>query len=394
MNQNISTTPIINRPARAALGGDNSKKGDLQGRSAIIAKMQSDLDSFLGKGSLVFQQVREKLQSTVDPRPAQVAPVELKTAPVPVPSQSVNLNQGNFYGRTASIIQDMKDNLASFLGAGSRCFQHGIETVKRVMLKDHQKPELTLEEIESKEATVPLPSIDMAYLNPKDPAYNLKRLGEMTAQNATESICSEEIFKMVPASNAMSLGYNDPIEYQTILGDQAIVAQVALTALSILGITLGNIFACRASNQYPKFIHCVQSTAEIWQNSSGKTFLAASILLLGVSFYAHNKGWLGRQLYDRSLQIRERKLEALLRDASQELLILAKTNPKESKETATKILKNAELIEATLRVDLGISQTKAKNIVDNLKKACKDILNPNLSPGMTEGPLPTKEMKV
>lgn len=216
----------------------------------------------------------------------------------------------------------------------------------------------------------PLPLVDPAFLKPKDPSYNLKRFSEISVGNAVQSVCSEKIFQTIPRRNAIRLGYETHLQYQTQLGDRAIAAQAALTALGILGISLGNIFTCRAANLHPKFSSCVKSAAVTWQNPSGQGFLAVSALLFAASLYAHRKGWLGAALHDRSLGWRQRQIESLFRDAAKQLAEM-----KDAEPCASRILENGSLIEMTLHVDLHLSAEKAKMIVDILRNVARDILD-------------------
>ncbi len=387
MSQTILPTPAI---CRAPLKQDpkDAKKGDLQGRSATLANMRSDLDSFLGKGSLAFQQFQQAFTPEVK-RPEPIVKPAASVTPVLEIKET-----SNFQGRKVTI-QRMKADLACFLGKGSLFFHQGIDKFKAVFTKGSKQTELVIEQPETiKEPLTPLPVVDAAYLSLKDSAYNLKRLSEMSIENAIESVCSEEAFKMVPTNNAMNLGYDDATEYQTMLGNQAIVAQIGATALAILGISTGNIFTCLMSNKYSKTQHCLGYTAQIWQETHGKVFLAVSAIFLAASIYAHNKGWLGALLHDRSLGSRQKHIETLFRDAAKELSIQGKTNPEEAKKTATKILRNAELIETTLHMDLALPSTKAKGIVEALRQECDNILNPEF-PNITTEELPqAKEMKL
>lgn len=227
---------------------------------------------------------------------------------------------------------------------------------------------------------IPLPPPDFSFLHPKDPAYNVKRLSEMSIANASQSVSTEAVFKSLPKTNPIRLGFEDPVAYQTHLGDQAVALHGAITALGITGISLGNIFACRASNRYPKFSDCVQSMATVWQEPAGQTGLMVSTLLFSASVYAHRKGWLGQILHDRSKALRERQIETLFRAAASELQNQAITNPKEALLRATKILQNLELIESSLHVDLQLSLEKAKAIRSILEQACERASDPDPAP--------------
>jgi|GEM_PF-6085484 len=222
-----------------------------------------------------------------------------------------------------------------------------------------------------------------SFLNGKDPAYNVLRLSGLKTSNAVQSVCTEEIFKSIPKTNPIRLGYDHPAHYQTHLGDQAIAAQAALTAFGILGITRGAVLCCMAdrteSVDLADYI-CKQETASLWHSTSGKTLLAASALLLGASLYAHRKGWLGAMLHDRSLGWRQRQIEALFRNAGQELQKQAIAKPEETAKAAAQILRNAELIETTLHVELQLPLDKAKSIGNILKHACEQVVDPDLKP--------------
>ncbi len=313
---------------------DRQKTGDLRGRLAATSKKNSTSKPFLAK---------EKLNTSSTSKPVS------------------------------------KSYFFSFLENGSLFVQSGIQTVQKKFFENG-------------------PTIknapDVNYLRPKDSAYNLKRLSEIDTQNTLSSVCTQEIRNMVPIKNAMHLGYEDPSQYQTICADKAIVTQTAITALSILSITLGKIYICRASNSYPKFYHCVQSTAAFWQGTQGKIVLAVSGALLAASFYAHSQGWLGTQLYDRYLSRREKAIKAVFRDVCKELLMQAETRPHEAQKIAKNILQNKDLIEITLQFDLAISREKAKSLVDELKTACELVLTHHLPPIQTENSFPKKEQSV
>ncbi len=229
---------------------------------------------------------------------------------------------------------------------------------------------------------------DCSFLNGKDPAYNVQRLAGLKTANAVQSVCTEEIFKSIPKTNPIRLGYDHPAHYQTHLGDQAIALQAGLTVLGILGMTRGAVLFCMADQTESVLLAydtCKDYEASLWYSTSGKTLLAASALLLGASLYAHRKGWLGAMLHDRSLGWRQRQIEALFRNAGQELQKQAIAKPEETAKTAARILRNAELIETTLHVELQLPLDKAKSIGNILKHACEQVVDPDLKPA---APLP------
>lgn len=389
MNQNLLQSSVLAPRADPMQVSLETKKGNLQGRPTIVTRMQTDLDRFLGKGSLVFQQANEKFKQVLT-RPTKEALESTQT----IKKSDEDSSSTDLKNRTVEIIKNIQSNLDSFLKKGSASFQLGIEKLRKACIKEQEQIQLTKEEILSIkiEPLAPLLPADMAYLHPKDAAYNLKRLSEISIENAIQSVCTEEISKTIPEKTAMILGYDNPDSYRAVLGDHAIVAQVALIALSILGINIGNLFSCRASNQYAKFSHCIQSTAEIWKNTSGKTLLAICGLILGTSLYSHNKGWIGTMLYDRSLLAREKNVANLFREASGELFLLAGKNSTEAIKTAKKILQKIEFIQTTLHVNIGISSLKAKKITDDLKNACQDILSHHFLDTTPEKLLSAKEI--
>ncbi len=395
MSQNLLPTPLFAPQVAPVQISEETKKGNLQGRPTIVAKMQSDLDAFLGKGSLVFQQVNEKCKQvlTGPVKQAHESTKTLEKSPADS-SSATDIKTRDLRERTIKIIRNMQSNLESFLRKGSLAFQNGMDTLKKTFIQQEENLPLPEEEISpiKKEPLAPLLPADMAYLSAKDSSYNLKRLSEISIENAIQSVCTEEISKTIPEKTAMALGYDNPNSYQAVLGDHTIVTQVALTAVSILGISIGNMFTCRASNQYSKFSSCVQSSAQIWNNTTGKTFLAVTSLILGASLYAHSKGWIGALLYDRSLHTRERNVANLFRDAGRELSLLAGRNPTEAIKTAKKILQKIEFIRTTLHVNIGLSSSQAKKIAEDLKNACQDILDFHFLDKTPGTLLPVKEI--
>lgn len=236
----------------------------------------------------------------------------------------------------------------------------------------------------SKEPPIPLTPIDISYLKLDNPSYNLERLSEIRVENSIQSVSTEAAFKSVPKKNPIHLGYSDPVDYQTVLGDRAIAVQLGLTALGILGISRGAVYRCMkeqinnpfTQNAAPYEI-CRRRAANIWQTATGHLFLASSALLLVASLYAHRKGWLGALLHDPYLGWRQGQIETVFRSAANELELQTKNDPAKAEKTAEKILHNAPIIETTLTIELGLPAEKAKTIVDILKNACKETLDPN-----------------
>jgi len=226
------------------------------------------------------------------------------------------------------------------------------------------------------------PVVDPSFLKSKDPAYNLKRMSEISPENATPSLYTEAIYKSLPRKNPIRMGYTDPVQYQTALGDKAIALQTALTALGIIGLSRGMIASCMAgmdaSNVGRAYHICRNGAASFWQDTSGKTVLTGCALLLAASLFAHRKGWLGPLFHDRSLQWRGRQIEALFKDAAEELGKKISTDPVAAEEIAKHLLEHLDLIEATLRVELQISQEKVTKIVELLRTSIERALDPDL----------------
>ena len=279
------------------------------------------------------------------------------------------LAEGSLQGRVVTKGAPLKETAWDKI---CRVFREVVEWIKNLFDTD-PKPMRD-------ESTRKLTPSDTSFLKAKDDAFNLKRLSEMSVLNAPQSVCTLETFKSVPTVNAIRLGYEDPVEYQTALGDQVIALETGAIALTILGVSGWTMFASGAASSYSKFQSCIESAADIWQNTKGKTFLATSALLLGASLYAHRKGWLGALIHDRSLGLRGQQTEVLFRNAAYELMNQALSKPDEAVKTASKILENIELIEATLHVDLQLPLRKAKAISENLKNACEEVLSMGLTP--------------
>ncbi len=258
-------------------------------------------------------------------------------------------------------------------------FRQAIQWVKD-LFAPAKKPSAIDRPVETIKA--PLPDMippDLTFLRPKDPGYNLKRLSELSLANAVQSVSSEEAYKTVPRQNPIRLGYDDSVQYQTELGDRFVAMQAGAAALGILGISLGTMFRLGASDSYDKFPHCVESAARVWQNTPGKTALAAAALFLAAGFYANRKGWLGAYLHDHSMGWRSTQVKILFRDAAKELAQMAKTKPQDAEKLSVRILQNSELIESTLHVDLQLPDQKAKAIADVLKTACQEALHKDLA---------------
>lgn len=259
-----------------------------------------------------------------------------------------------------------------------RVFHEVIERIKNFFISAYRPFSKNV----SKEPPIPLPPLDISYLKLDNPSYTLERLSEIRVENSIQSVSTEAAFKSVPKKNPIHLGYVDPVDYQTMLGDRAIAVQVGLTALGILGISRGAVYRCMkeqinnpfTQNAAPYEI-CRRRAANIWQTATGRLFLAGSALLLVTSLYAHRKGWLGALLHDPYLGWRQRQIETLFRSAANELEIQAKNDPAKAEKTAEKILHNVPLIETTLTIELGLPAEKAKVIVDILKKTCKETLD-------------------
>jgi hypothetical protein len=294
------------------------------------------------------------------------------------------------------LIQWCMEMLARVMKSFDRKDQEIGKGIDKTLKKKGKEAETTIEKLFQKKdkeigkAIDELP-LDCSFLNGKDPAYNVQRLSELKTANAVQSVCTEEIFKSIPKTNPIRLGYADPVHYQTHLGDRAIALQAALTALGIFGMTRTAFFLCMADQTgsvAAAYKTCKNYEASLWHSTSGKTLLAASALLLGASLYAHRKGWLGAMLHDRSLGWRQRQIEALLRNAGKELQKQAIEKPEETAKTAARILRNAELIEITLHVELQLPLDKAKSIGNILKQACEQVVDPAPPPTLPAQPKP------
>jgi hypothetical protein len=218
-------------------------------------------------------------------------------------------------------------------------------------------------------------SLDTSFLKLENPTYNLYRLSTLDLGNAAFSTSTLKIFKALPRQNPIRLGYDDPIAYQTELGDRAIGTLMATSALAFLGICLAILFECGAANRYPQFSQCVGWTANILQNETAKTFFATLGLLLSASLFAHRKGWLGAFLHDPALKGRCTQTKGLFQSAAQTLFEMAKTKPEETAKLARHIFRNLPLIQHTLHVDIQIPEQIAKEISEMLKTACTQVLD-------------------
>lgn len=258
-------------------------------------------------------------------------------------------------------------------------FVHWIQSIFIGAAASPLKKEPALEPI-TLPGTPPSP-LDTAFLRPNDPSYNLRRLSEMASSNAIQSIATVEVFKRVPRQNAIRLGYDDPVHYQTALGDRAIAAQTGLTGLAIFVLARVLRIAClqgqNLSEKARAYALCSKEAADFWQNTPGKTVLAGAGLLLAASLYAHRKGWLGKFLHDPSLGWRQSRLETLFLTAAKELRERSKTDSSSAEDLALRIQKNSELIEATLHVELQIPKKEAIKLTNHLKAACQEVLDPN-----------------
>ncbi len=212
---------------------------------------------------------------------------------------------------------------------------------------------------------------NLSYLRKRDPAYNLQRISEIGHANAPESVCTEEIFKTLPKTNPMRLGYEDAEDYRTVLGDRAIAAGIGAAATAALGLSLGGIATCALTGRQTKPSHCVEAQEQFLRETSTQTLLAGGALLLAAGLYAHRQGWLGALLHDRSLGWRSREIGKLFKEAARSLDEMRLADPEKAKKLAGRILENRDLIQATLRVELRLSEERSKAAFEPLKNACQ-----------------------
>ncbi len=287
------------------------------------------------------------------------------------------LEAGSLKGRTITR-QAVENPLRAVWEKICRWFLEFVHWIQNIFFGAAASP---LKKEPALEPIVPPAPLDTAFLRPNDPSYNLRRLGEMASSNAIQSIATVEVFKRVPRQNAIRLGYDDPVHYQTALGDRAIAAQTGLTGLAIFVLARVLRIAClqgqNSSEKARAYALCSKEAADFWQNTPGKTVLAVAGLLLAASLYAHRKGWLGKFLHDPSLGWRQSRLETLYLTAAKELRERSKTAPSSAEDLALRIQKNSELIEATLHVELQIPKKEAQKLTNHLKAACQEVLDPN-----------------
>lgn len=237
------------------------------------------------------------------------------------------------------------------------------------------------------EQKAPLPQV--VYLDHSNPRNHLIHLSQMTPDSAVQSMVTQEIAHLLPKQNPIRLGYEDRIQYETALGDSAIVGIAALTSLGILGATFAKTFSCMVHEEDAiEYIYaiCKRQTASFWNGSSGKTILTASALFLAASSYVHKKGWLGAWIHDPFLNRRSSQITTLFQTSAKELIKIKTTDPKAAEKIAQKISTHLELIENTLATELQVSTQTAQKAANILRVACKAVL--------LKKPIPAQESPV